>query len=146
MEDPIHIVTVIVIIKYRNRYLLVQRSKDDDIFPLNWQNLGGKVEVGERIEEAINREVKEESGIKLKKDINPIFIQSYSWNKSDKEIMRLGIIFMIKLKVKPKRIRLSKELDNFGWFTYNQALKLDTIGKEYKTGTIGQLKVAEILN
>ncbi len=143
MKDPLHIVSIIIILKYRNKYLLVQRAKDDDIFPGKWQNLGGKVEVGERLEEAILREVKEEVGVLLKKDVKPVFIQSYSWNKSGDEIRRLGVIFMIKLKNKPRKIRLSEELVEFGWFTYKQALKLDTIGKECETGTIGQLKIAE---
>jgi hypothetical protein len=34
--------------------------KSDDIFPDKWQNLGGKVELGERLEESIQREIFEE--------------------------------------------------------------------------------------
>jgi len=120
----------------------VQRSKNDSIFPGKWQNLGGKVEVGERVEEAIIREVYEESGIKLEKRGKPIFVQSYSWVKDEKSTRRLGLIFMIKLKYKPKRITLSKELENFGWFTYEEAKKLDTIGQKSETGTVGQLRLA----
>ena len=142
MRKNVHIVSIIVILKYRSKYLLVQRALTDEIFSGKWQNLGGKVEVGERLEEAIFREVKEEVGISLNKDIHPIFIQSYSWNKSDNEIRRLGVVFMIKLNKKPKNIQLSDELVNFKWVSFKEALELDTIGESSETGTISQLKIA----
>lgn len=146
MEEPQHIVTVIVILKYRNQYLLVQRNKDDEIFPGKWQNLGGKVELGERLEEAIRREVEEEVGIRINKGKHPIFIQSYSWTKDKNSPMRMGIIFLLKLTKKPKRIELSDELSDYGWFTYKEIKKLDTIAKESETGTMGQLTFANRLN
>jgi len=143
MKKLTHIVSIIVILKYRNKYLLVQRASSDEIFPGKWQNLGGKVEVGERLEEAIMREVKEEVGITLDKDIKPIFIQNYSWNKSEREIRRLGVVFMIKMERKPGSVKLSPELESYKWVSYNQANSLDTIGKSSETGTLAQLKIAE---
>ncbi|MBN2015496.1 NUDIX hydrolase [Candidatus Dojkabacteria bacterium] len=143
MSNPIHIVTVIVVLKHRNKYLLVQRDHNEDIFPGKWQNLGGKVEVGERIEEALRREVKEEIGISIDKMLQPIFIQSYSWDNDGDTVKRLGVIFMFKLKKRPRRIKLSKELAQFGWFTFLQARKLETIGMDSITGTLSQLKIAE---
>lgn len=145
MSDPIHIVTVIVILKHRNKYLLVQRNPEDEIFPGAWQNLGGKVEVGERLEEAIRREVEEEIGVKINKNLHPIFVQSYSWNHTKNTPRRLGIIFMFKLKKKPKRLILSDELSDSGWFVYKEAKKLKTIGMDSLTGTLAQLKIAEFL-
>lgn len=142
MKLPIHIVTVIIVLKYKSKYLLVQRSKEDEIFPSKWQNLGGKVEIGESLEDAISREVKEEVGIYLDKMISPIFIQSYSWEKEKKSIRRMGIIFLFKLETKPE-IKLGHELQNHGWFTFKEAKRLQSIGMDSKTGTLGQLKVAE---
>ena len=79
--QPLQIISIIVVIKSQDKFLLVQRSLLDEIFPGKWQNLGGKVELGETIESAIRREVKEEVNL----DINqrPIFLQSYSWKKDE---------------------------------------------------------------
>jgi len=74
--QPLQIVSVIVLIKHRNKCLLVQRSDDNDIFPSIWQNFGGKVELGETVETVIRREVKEEAGLDI--TTNPVFLQSYS--------------------------------------------------------------------
>lgn len=46
-----------------NRILLVQRSKSDDTGADTWENAGGNVECGETPEEAMMREIREETGI-----------------------------------------------------------------------------------
>jgi len=46
-----------------NRILLVQRSKNDDTGANTWENAGGNVEYGETPEEAMKREIREETGI-----------------------------------------------------------------------------------
>ena len=63
MNLYLQIISVIVVLQSKNKFLLVQRHKDDDIFPGVWQNLGGKIESGETVESAIKREVKEEVGL-----------------------------------------------------------------------------------
>lgn len=144
MSNPIHIVTVISILKYQNEYLLVQRSKNDDILPSLWQNLGGKVEEGERIEFALRREIKEEVGLDIDENQHPIFVQSYSWKKDQDSPYRMGIVFLFELDRKPE-IKVSDELENYGWFKYEDVLKLETIGMKSETGTIAQIKMVRKL-
>ena len=142
--NPLQIVSVIAVIRNsENKYLLVQRSANDDILPLKWQNLGGKVELGERIEFALLREIEEEVGIKLPETIKPIFLQSYSWKKDEKSPYRLGLIFLLEVDEVDK-VNLSDELDDFGWFTMNEIETLNTIGKDSPTGTIAQIKQVEV--
>lgn len=137
------IVSVIAVIKNKSgKYLLVQRSANDDILPLKWQNLGGKVELGERVEEALKREIQEEVGIELN-SIKPVFLQSYSWKKDEKSPYRLGLIFLIDIQ-QDFDVKLSDELSDFGWFTLSEVQELDTIGKDSPTGTIAQIKEAEM--
>jgi len=58
-------VVVAVILDPKNRLLVSQRSLDS-IAPGEWQNPGGKVERGETHEEAIKREVEEETDMNVK--------------------------------------------------------------------------------
>ena len=96
MSNPLQVISVILVIRCQGKFLLVQRSENDDIFPGHWQNMGGKVEVGETIEQAISREMGEEVGLKL--ESVPIFLHSYSWKKDDASPTKLGAIFLIDLK------------------------------------------------
>lgn len=141
--QPLQIVSVITIIRCQEKFLLVQRGSNDDIFPKKWQNLGGKIEIGETVESAIKREIKEEIGIEL--DIRPTFLLSYTWKKDEDSPTRLGLIFLMKLKGDPKkyRITLNSELSDFKWVSFNTAKKMNNenklIGKDSPTGTFGQI-------
>ena len=46
-----------------NKILLVQRSNDDPTGANTWEGAGGSIECGETPEEAIKREIREETGI-----------------------------------------------------------------------------------
>lgn len=47
----------------RNKILLLLRSSDDPTGANTWENAGGCIERGERLEEALKREIREEAGI-----------------------------------------------------------------------------------
>lgn len=143
--NPLQIISVILVIRCQNKFLLVQRSEKDDIFPGFWQNMGGKIEVGETVETAISREMMEEVG--LKPESNPIFLNSYSWKKDNDPPTKLGLIFLIELKsvINNYKINLCDELEKYDWFSQEEAKKLKTIGPESPTGTLGQLnKISEV--
>lgn len=57
------VVKSIIINKKLNRFLILQRSKKDSIGANTWENAGGNIECGENPEEAIKREISEETGI-----------------------------------------------------------------------------------
>jgi len=56
---PTHIVAVGGLVKDSSGRVLIAKSKRHG----NWEFLGGQVEVGENLEEALIREIKEESGV-----------------------------------------------------------------------------------
>lgn len=138
MSNPIHIVSVIAVILCEEKFLLVQRSKSDPIYPGLWQNLGGKVEEKEQIEEALAREICEEVGLQI--STQPLYSQSYSWEMIKGQPNRIGLIFSYDLPgtIASYPICLDKELDDYGWFTMEDIEKLPVIGKG-SAGTLGQL-------
>jgi len=144
--DPLQITSVIAVLRNQNKFLLVQRALTENIFPGKWQNLGGKVELGETIEQALIREAKEEVGIEVFD--HPVFLQSYSWKKNQQTPIRLGLIFLINLNgsTQKYKIKLNKELSNYNWFTFNKLKHMDhkdlLIGKGNNTGTLGQIQKA----
>lgn len=140
--DPLQVISVILAIRCQNKFLLVKRSENDDIFPGFWQNMGGKIEVGETVEKAISREMMEEVGLKI--ESTPIFLQSYSWKKDDSSPTKLGVIFLIDLKGKITnyQINLCDELEEFKWCYLKKAKTLKTIGPDSPTGTLRQLELA----
>ena len=103
MDKPLQIVSVIIVLRCESKFLLVQRNGNDDIFPGKWQNLGGKIEPRETVENAVRREIKEEVGLEINK--YPIFLQSYSWKKDGESPVRLGLIFLVNLERKIKKLQ-----------------------------------------
>ena len=139
MSNPLQVISVILVIRCQGKFLLVQRSETDDIFPGFWQNMGGKIEIGETVENAIAREMEEEVGLKL--DSTPIFLHSYSWKKDDDSPTKLGLIFLIEFggRIEDQEIKLCDELERYGWYLIEEAKGIKTIGPESPTGTLGQL-------
>ena len=63
-EGPCRIVTALkAVITDGHRALIVRRAPDDDVAPGSWEFPGGKIEFGEALEEALRREVREETGL-----------------------------------------------------------------------------------
>jgi len=97
----------------------------------HWGFAKGRIERGEKPEEAARREIKEETGIeKIKflsefKETIKYFYKKYP-NKIDKEktgksIFKTVIFFLAQTKT--KKVKISWEHKNFKWLSCQQALK-----------------------
>ena len=93
--------------KWRNKYVIP----------------GGHIELGEKIEEALKREVKEDTGLDIY-DIEFICFQEFIFDKAFWK--RRHFIFLdFACKTDSTEVKLNSEGQEFVWVTLDEALKLD---------------------
>lgn len=83
---------------------------------------GGHVELGERIEDALKREIMEETGLEIY-DIRFILFQEFVYGKEFWKKKHF-IFFDFACKTKSTEVRLNSEGQEFVWVTLKGALKL----------------------
>lgn len=70
--------------------ILIGKKKEEEGHPISgeWHILGGHLEHGEDVEEAVKREVKEETGLEV--DVHQaIDLMTFSWNGSEKDSLQI---------------------------------------------------------
>ncbi|EMB4316859.1 nucleoside triphosphatase NudI [Citrobacter freundii] len=100
-------------------YLLCKMADDRGVFPGQWALSGGGVEPGERIEEALRREVREELGEQLVlSEITPwtfsddIRTKTYA-DGSQEEIYMIYLIF--DCVAANRKVNINEEFQAFAW-------------------------------
>jgi len=80
-NSPLLIVVAAAVLDVRGRVLLGQRPEGKHLAGL-WEFPGGKIEKGETPEQALQRELKEEIGIKVQREkLIPVSFVSHSYEK-----------------------------------------------------------------
>jgi len=102
-----------------NKVLLVKSKK--------WKNkyvmIGGHIEAGEMIEEALRREVKEESNLDIY-NIELLCIQEAIYDPV--YYKKKHFIFIdFWCRTRQKKVILNNEAQEYGWYSINEAMKLD---------------------
>ncbi|MFE4112204.1 nucleoside triphosphatase NudI [Kosakonia sp. YIM B13611] len=100
-------------------YLLCKMADDRGVFPGQWALSGGGVEPGERIEEALRREIREELGDKLElSEITPwtfrddIRVKTYA-DGSKEQIYMIYLIFdCISVN---REVSINDEFQDYAW-------------------------------
>lgn len=107
-------VAVKAIIKKDGKYLIIRKSKDEDVTPNTIDIPGGRIEFGEEPEDALKREVKEEVGLDVT-IIGPI----KTWNFKTKDDFQLvGITFLCETE--GGNVTLSDEHTEYHWKTHDE--------------------------
>ena len=111
------------LIERNNKYLVTRRSKVNDYMPLKWDIPGGIVEAGETLEQAIYREVAEESDLRIKIE-RPVYIYA----NIDQIPKRQTFQAVYLCKYVSGNVQLNPlEHDSFKWLAYEDLSNLDVI-------------------
>jgi 8-oxo-dGTP pyrophosphatase MutT (NUDIX family) len=111
------------IVMDEGRALVLQRSKNEDILPGMWELPSGKKEPLERWDEALVREMKEETGLTVE-PLMPIDVFDYVVEKTDETRDTTQISFLVTKKDESDVV-LSDEHDGFGWVSPEDLDKLE---------------------
>lgn len=115
-------IVVTGILKDKDLFLVVRRSKEDDLYPGCWEFPGGHIEFGETISDALKRELKEEIGFS---DFDNPIITNYTdeiKEKSGKTIHNIELDFIIEVNKEKINITLSKEHIEYAWVSKKSEL------------------------
>lgn len=100
-----------------NRVLLIQRSENDNTGANTWENTGGNIEPGETPEDAVIREIREETGITDIEIKNIAYIAIL-----DGEIPDLLIVYLCETHT--ESVKISFEHQAFLWADEQQCKSL----------------------
>jgi 8-oxo-dGTP diphosphatase len=103
------------------KILLVKRSDKANYLPGIWEDLGGRIKQFEEPEDALHREVREETGLDIE-ILKPlaIFHDYYGERTADNELL----IITYWCKAKSDQVVLSDEHTEYRWVTAEEALVL----------------------
>jgi ADP-ribose pyrophosphatase YjhB (NUDIX family) len=111
------------LIEREGKYLVTRRSKLTSYKRLKWDIPGGIVESGETLEEAVSREVEEETGLEI--NIGKVV---YIYANRDQVPVRQTFQAVYLCKHKSGEVHLNPlEHDLHKWLSYGKIENLDTI-------------------
>lgn len=117
------VVNAIIPDKERKRFLIIKRKRGKgQLHPGKWAFPGGIVEKGESNEQALKREIKEETGMKIKKILKKI--SDYNYKRPNKQ-NTYGSCYLVLAE--PKKVILGKEIESFNWVTIEEFEKFNFI-------------------
>jgi len=116
-------VTAFIVNKTGTKCLIVKRREGETAFPGKWAFVGGKLERGERLEDALRREIKEEVGLEIKG--RPEFFSDWTFIRPD-DVNVVAVCF--KVKVKSEDVKLQKSaFTDYRWVNAGEVQELDCI-------------------
>ena len=112
-----------LILNKQNKVLLTRRSAINDYMPLLWDIPGGSVDMGETVQQALIREVKEETNISIS-PVKPIYVHT--------ELSHLPHMQLVQIVYKciydGGEVALTpEEHDEYKWVDYSDIKKFKCI-------------------
>jgi len=110
---------VAVIVDNDNKILLLKRGEGAPWMPSKWSLVGGRIDNKETPQQAIEREIEEETGLEINK-----FTKSFSIERHPDSIEH---VFACRYEGEPTDINLDEENSNYGWYDVTEMEYLDTV-------------------
>lgn len=107
------------IIKKKDKILMLDRA----IFPFGWACPAGHVKKGEKIEDALKREIFEETNIKIK-ECKLIANEFIEWNECRKGV-KGHEWFLYEILAWEGEVKSNNEAKNIGWYSRKEILELE---------------------
>ena len=121
-EKPFVLSVKVVILDNNGRCLLLKRSMSSKGNPGKWDFPGGKVDAGERFDQALIREVAEETGLTISLD------RVLGATESELPAVKVVYLFM-EGHLKSGQVQLSSEHDDFVWVERRELVTMDFAGQ-----------------
>ncbi len=115
--DTWRIIVVAVIQNSAGAYLVCKKPAQRGVFPGQWAVPGGGIEPGERMLDALRREVREEVGLEIQA-IQPLFFKDGEYPKlypdgSRNDVYMIFLLF--SCRAASQEVRLGEEFEEFAW-------------------------------
>jgi len=110
------VATKAVIYNNENKFLVLKKSDKEDINPDTFDIPGGRMSFGEKLEETLVREVKEETGL----DVRPEKVFE-AWTFTKEDFQLVGINYLCQLL--GGELKLSEEHNDSVWLSYDEVVK-----------------------
>jgi 8-oxo-dGTP pyrophosphatase MutT (NUDIX family) len=107
---------------------------------IGWQFVQGAIDPGETAEQAVLREVREETGLTKTEITKKLDFKSDYWFVWEKEKIHKFLTYFLVKGNKEEPIKLSEEHSEYKWCSYEETLKEIKFNKELFQKAHGELK------
>ncbi len=118
------------VITKNDKILILQRNKNEGIYPNMWELPSGKRESLESSEDSLRREIMEETGLNIE-IIMPFSVFDYQIKKQNEIRDSTQINFLVK-PADGSEVKLSPEHQTFAWINKNEINKYNLTKKTKK--------------
>lgn len=118
MSIPTIVVAVKAVIVQNDQMLVIKRATDDEVHPGTWELVGGKLDFGETLERALEREVFEETDLRVTVQ-HLLYATTFLTDPNRQVVLMTYLAHPIATIV-----TLSEEHSDARWVTANEARQL----------------------
>lgn len=110
------------VLKYKNKILIVKRSKKLNLYPNYWNGISGFLDDQQSLEEKVFEEIREELNI-AKNKIKNIRLGEI-FDQEEKKYKKTWIVHPVLVEIETNKIKLDWEAQDYKWATLSEVKKL----------------------